>query len=308
MTLDFKKDVLVNNLAPIVLFVYNRPEHTDKTLSALKGNTLAINSDLFIFSDGARDDVSSKSILEVRELISDVSGFKSVTVIEQISNIGLANSVISGVSDVISKYGKVIVLEDDMVTSPFFLEYMNNALCKYKESPEVWHISGWNYPIQPEKLDDTFFWHTMNCWGWATWSDKWSYFTKNPSELVKSWEPRDIHAFNLDGTYNFWEQVERNIEGKIDTWAIFWYATIFENNGLCLNPSKTLVKNIGYDGSGVNCGSLDLYPGEVSEKLPKLTDNLMVNVQAVDSIKQYYRSLKPSLYRRVLNKVKRICK
>ncbi|WP_216639382.1 hypothetical protein [Vibrio salilacus] len=277
-------------------------------MSALKENRLALDSDLFIFSDAPFNNDSFCDVNKVRELIADVSGFRSVTIVEQKSNIGLAKSIITGVGDVVRKYGKVIVLEDDIVTSPYFLEYMNNALNKYQYRNDVWHISGWNYPIQDNMLEDTFFWGTMNCWGWATWGDRWKSFTKSPLELIKTWSPQDIYKFNLEGTYDFWDQVERNAEGSLDTWAVFWYATIFLNDGLCLNPSKTLVKNIGHDGSGVNCGINDLYIGEFGARLPKLTDDLNVNTHAVGLIKQYYRSLRPSLFQRVCNKIKRALK
>ncbi|MGD8122094.1 glycosyltransferase [Vibrio sp. TRT 2004] len=297
-----------DGLAPIAVFVFNRPDHTRRMLSALKNNNLANDSDLFIFSDGEKDEQTSHAVSEVRDLISNITSFKSVTIVEHPKNVGLASSIISGVDHVVNKFGKVIVLEDDIVTSPFFLEYMNNALEKYQHSNNVWHISGWNYPIQDSKLEDTFFWGTMNCWGWATWEDRWKKFKKRPLELVNTWKKEDIYMFNLDGTYDFWSQVERNAEGSLDTWAVFWYATIFENQGLCLNPGTTLVKNIGHDGSGVNCGSDDVYVGEFGRYLPKLTDDLTVNTQAVELIKNYYRSLRPSLFQRVRSKIMRALK
>lgn len=298
----------MNNLSPIALFVYNRPDHTSRTLSALKKNSLASDSDLFIFSDGQIDNNLDESVNKVRDLISNVSGFKSVTIIEQENNVGLANSIISGVGEIVNIYGKVIVLEDDIVTSPFFLEYMNNALEKYQHNNNVWHISGWNYPIKDSKLEDTFFWGTMNCWGWATWEDRWKKFEKKPLELVNTWKKEDIYMFNLEGTYDFWNQVERNAEGSLNTWAIFWYATIFKNQGLCLNPGTTLVKNIGHDGSGVNCGSNDVYIGEFGRDLPKLTDDFKINDHAVDLIKDYYKSIRPNLLQRARSKIMRAFK
>ena len=239
------------NLAPIVLFTYNRLYHTKQTIEALSKNELANESELIIYSDGAKNIEVKQKVKEVREYlktIQDLDAFKSVTIIEREKNFGLANSIIDGVTKIVNKYGKIIVLEDDIVTSKYFLKFLNDALEYYKEKKELWHISGWNYPISSDGLDDVFLWRLMNCWGWATWSDRWQYFEKNPKKLIKTFSKKDIKRFNLDGYYNAWSQVKENYKGKINTWAIFWYAIIFEHNGLCLNPTQSFVQNIGHDG------------------------------------------------------------
>jgi hypothetical protein len=147
------------------------------------------------------------------------------------------------------------VLEDDLVTSSYFLKFMNEALEFYKDEKKVWHISGWNYPIFDEQKCSTFLWKKMNCWGWATWEDRWKFFEKKPQKLIKELNKVEIKEFNLDGYENNWNQVVNNLRGKINTWAVFWHTTIFKNNGLCLNPETSFVKNIGHDGSGVHCGN-----------------------------------------------------
>jgi len=167
-------------MAPIVLFVYNRPAHTERTLSALKKNTLAQESDLIIYSDAAKTEAAFDAVADVRRIIRDTTGFRSVTVREAQSNKGLAASIIDGVTSVINEYGSAIVLEDDIETSPYFLKFMNDALSKFQGDERVWHISGWNYPIDLEGLPETFFWRVMNCWGWATWADRWRAFEKKP--------------------------------------------------------------------------------------------------------------------------------
>lgn len=240
-------------LAPVALFVYNRPRHTRQTIEALLQNPEAKDSRLYIFSDGAKTESDKAAISAVRSYIHSLDGFAQIHIVERELNIGLAESIIQGVTDLCEKYGSVIVVEDDLVTSPAFLGFMNHALDTYKAEKKVWHISGWNYPIDTESLGSSFLWETMNCWGWATWDDRWQHFSKDPQRLISSWKSEDIKKFNLDGTYNFWRQVLLNKRGKLNTWAVFWYATIFENNGLCLNPTKTFVTNIGHDGSGENC-------------------------------------------------------
>lgn len=292
--------------APVVLFVYNRPNHTKYTLEALADNPLARDTSLYIFSDGSASKDDLDNVLRVRSICRNAKGFKSITVVENNGNLGLANSIIKGVTEVVNCYGKVIVLEDDIVTSPVFLEYMNDALDYYELNQNVWHISGWNYPIDADGLPETYFWKTMNCWGWGTWKDRWDCFEKDPDKLIKTWSRKDIHKFNLKGNYNFWEQIVRNANGDINTWAIFWYATIFINNGYCLNPTKTLVNNIGHDGSGINCSAEDLYRGNLSLITPALPKSVSVNNEVLEEVIKFYKSLKPSLYHRIKNKLVRL--
>lgn len=298
----------MNNFAPVVLFVYNRAEHTKKTLDALARNKYSSQTDLIIYSDAAKNLSAEESVRKVRKVIRQYSSlFLNVSIVERDINCGLAKNIIEGVTQVVNKYGQVIVLEDDIVTSPSFLEFTNSALDKYKNSDQVWHISGWNYPIDSEGLSEAFFWRTMNCWGWATWADRWQYFTKDPQRLVQSWSKNEIKRFNLDGKYNFWSQVTANAQGKLNTWAIFWYATIFKHHGLCLNPVQSYVANIGHDGSGENCGTTDPYQVRLSAKnVACWPDTIMESPLAVSRIKTFYQSITPPLYRRVLGKLKRI--
>jgi GT2 family glycosyltransferase len=166
-----EKNNLSFMLAPIIVFIYNRPEHTQKTLSALSANFLAKESILYIYSDGPKQNASETEkqiILETRKIALSEKWCGEIQFIQSDYNKGLADSIITGVTDVVSKHGKVIVLEDDLVTSPYFLTYMNDALVLYADKSTVWHISGYMYPLSPQGLMDAFFWRTMDCWGWAT--------------------------------------------------------------------------------------------------------------------------------------------
>lgn len=293
-------------LAPIVLFVYNRPWHTRHTIEALQKNELANESELFIYSDAAKNKGSEEKVKEVREYIKKIDSFKKTTIIERDKNWGLADNIIDGVTKIVNEYGKIIVLEDDLVTSPYFLKFLNDALEFYKDEKKVWHISGWNYPIDTDCLEDIFLWRVMNCWGWATWHDRWRYYEKDINKTINSFSKQDIYKFNLDGMYSFWSQIIANKKKKINTWAIFWYATIYKNDGLCLNPAQTFVENIGNDGSGVNCGRTDSYSCQVSEKSNfNFTTNIEENFIAVDRIKSFYKSQKKSFIVRVINKIYR---
>lgn len=297
-----------SKLAPVALFVYGRPIHTQRTLDALLLNEEALSTDLIVYSDGAKNNNDINDVTQVRNIIKETTGFRSVTLIERKTNLGLAENIISGVSEVCEKYGMVIVLEDDIVISSYFLKFMNSALNEYKDTKQVWHISGWNYPLEiSNDLPDTFFWRVMNCWGWATWSDRWQYFEKNPQKLVNTWNKYDINRFNLDGSHNFWSQVTANYNEKLNTWAIFWYATIFENNGLCLNPTQSYVSNIGNDGSGENCGSIDIYKSELNQKTePNWPDILEENKIIVNKIKKFYYLTGPFILPRIIRKLKRV--
>jgi hypothetical protein len=278
----------MNKLSPIVLFAYNRLEHTKQTLEALAHNTIAKESELFIYSDGGKDEASWQDVFRVREYLQDVSGFKKVTIIEREKNVGLAKNILEGVTTIVNRFGKIIVLEDDIVTSPVFLEYMNNALDFYEEKRKVWHVSGWNYPITSEDTQDTFAWRMMNCWGWATWADRWKFYKKDPRELIQSFSPYEKYKFDLDGVGGFWSQVVKNDAALMDTWAIFWYATIFQNDGVCINPTKSFVENIGFDGSGTNTGFRDNYSQGLSTKQEVLfTEDLEENREIVDAIKLF---------------------
>ncbi|EFB5170225.1 sugar transferase [Escherichia coli] len=291
--------------SPIALFVYDRLAHTKKTIHYLQKNEGAENSDLYIFSDAAKDDSRNKSVEEVREYIKTITGFKSVNIIERTSNLGLAQNIYDGVTRLCKERKKIIVLEDDLLTSSSFLFFMNTALRKYNNEKRVWHIAGWNYPISYECEENVYLWRMMNCWGWATWWDRWQHYCKEPDRLMK-WDAATKKKFNLDGNYDFFVQVEDNYLKKKDTWAIFWYATIFENDGLCLNPINTMVKNIGHDGTGVNCGNKDIFKSKLNDCFQfKWPEDIKENDKYYRLIINFYRKITPSMIRVIAYKLKR---
>lgn len=289
-------------IAPVVLFVYRRPWHTRQTVEALQENELAELSDLYIFSDGTKGDEDAEGVHEVRQLVDKLAVFKSVTVVKRKENWGLATSVISGVTEVLEQRGRAIILEDDIVTGPYFLKFMNDALDFYASIERVWHISGWNFPIDAAGLGDAFLWRGMECWGWATWSDRWRYFQKDNDMLFREFSDDDIRRINLDGYNNVWSQVVSNAEGKIDTWAVYWYATLFQHHGLSLNPAKTHVRNIGFDGTGVHGDIVAGYGSPLSEvREYRFPREISENSLAVNRIKRF---LRPHLAARLLRRIR----
>ena len=240
-------------LAPVALFAFNRPEHTRKTLEAIAGNTLASATDLFVFVDGPRNGEDVARIREVCAIAEAVKSFRSLTIVRQDANKGLAQSIVEGINRVLEDHDRIIVLEDDIVTSPAFLNYMNESLSRFEDEKKVWHICGYNEPTGGRDTRKTYFSRLMNCWGWGTWRDRWQHFEKNPDKLLTEFTPDMIERFDLEIGEKFWFQVLANADGRMNTWAIFWYATIFKQDGLCLNPQVSYVTNIGFDGSGVHC-------------------------------------------------------
>ena len=244
--------------APVVLFAYNRPDHTRQTVDALRRNTLAMTTDLIAFSDGPRAAEDMSRVLEVRRYLKSVDGFRSVTVHERGSNFGLAASVIDGVTRVCEDAGQIIVVEDDLVVSPHFLDFMNTALRRYSNDAEVMQISGYMFPVDMGSETDSFFLPFTTSWGWGTWQRAWAAFDPLMSGFdALSGDLRLRKAFDLDGAYDYFGMLRRQRRGDADSWAIRWYLSVFMRKGLTLYPAKTLVQNIGFDGSGMHCGTDD---------------------------------------------------
>ncbi len=291
--------------APIALFVYNRPIHTRQTIEALQKNTLASQSDLIIFSDAAKSEAQAETVNKVRQYIHQIGGFKSVAIIEREANFGLAKSIIEGVTWIVNKHGRIIVLEDDLITSPYFLDYMNTSLDVYQAEEKVMHISGYMFPIKPpEKLPATFFYRASTCWGWGTWKRAWDGFQLDPKILLENIQSRKLeYEFNVHNTMEFISMLKAQSEELIDSWAIRWYANIFLKSGLCLHPAISLVNNVGHDGSGVHCGSNVAYAVDVVNVRPIKIDKLHEvdeSVAGLKAIKNFNLSLKPAFHLRVL--------
>ncbi|EAY32010.1 glycosyltransferase [Microscilla marina] len=271
------------NLAPIILFVYKRPLHTLQTLVSLQHNHLSKQSLLYIFADAPKEDATEdelKAIAEVKKIIWTQQWCREIRLIERKQNFGLVKNIVDGVTNVVQQHGKVIVLEDDIVTSPGFLTYMNQALNLYASNPVVMQVSGHLPPvILNKKNPDTFFFKKTACWGWGTWAHAWAKLNLDPQYLLNEINSLDkVSAFNIDDSYNFIEHLEANIEGRMNTWAIRWQASVFLEDGLCLYPKKSLTRNIGFDGSGEHCTYSKLYLTQ-----PMATSVEVVKVELTES-------------------------
>lgn len=295
----------MQNLAPIALFVYNRPQHTERTLKFLQQNELAADSRLFIFSDGAKTVADEDKVKEVRELIKTIEGFKSIEIIASKSNMGLANSVIAGVNRLTAAYGQVIVFEDDLISSPYTLTYFNEALNRYRNEEKVMHIGAYMYALKETHLPESFFYRAATSWGWATWQRAWQHFEPNIQTLLDQFDAPKKHAFSIEKTMNFWKQMQDFKNGKNNSWAIRWYASIFLKGGLTLNPSQSLVNNIGHDGSGIHSGMNDIYNVIINPKpISQFPTVVEENTEAYYAIKHFLANRKGSLWARIKRYIK----
>ena len=297
----------VKNYAPIVLFVYARPIHTLRTINTLKKNTLAQYSDLIVYSDGPKGESDEARVNKVRELVSRITGFKSVHIVENSVNIGLADSIISGVTEVCGKYGSAIVLEDDIVTAPYFLEYMNDGLNFYRDVERVSSIHAFCPKLPAFSGEETFFLRGADCWGWATWDRAWKLFNPNGAHLLKELSEKNLlNKFDLDGSYRFSNMLRSQIRGEIDSWAIRWHASIFLANNLTLHPKKSLVLNIGNDKSGEHCNVSSAYDVSVNfQKTPIRKIEIEESAQALSAYKNFYSK---SEFNRKFSKVTNLTK
>jgi hypothetical protein len=232
--------------APIVLFVYRRPDHLARTLAALSANAEASDSTLHIFSDGPRDESSAQDVAKVRTMLREIPNFARTQIVYREKNFGLARSVIEGVSQVLSEHGRAIVLEDDIVVGRHFLRYMNDALTRYESEERVASITGYCYPATLP-VEDTFFIQGAECWSWATWRDRWAKFNPNGNELLADLLAKNLtYQFDYDGNMQFTDMLRSQIAGRVDSWAIRWHASCFLREMLTLYPGQSLVQNIGF--------------------------------------------------------------
>ena len=291
------------NLSKIVLFVYNRLDHTKQTIEALQKNELANQSELIIYCDNAKNEDAKKNVDEVRSYIDSIDGFKKVTVIKREKNWGLANSIIDGVTTVVNQYGRIIVLEDDMVVSPYFLEYMNETLEQFVDDERVISVHGYVYPVDIE-LPEAFFLPGADCWGWATWRRGWALFNSDGQYLLDELVRRHlIQEFDYNGAYPFLSMLKDQIKGANDSWAIRWHASAFLAGKLTLYPGRSLVHNIGTDNSGTHCKDSDSMDAKLSETKIKL-NNIAVESSPTgrEAFENFFRQSQKKLLNRLLGK------
>jgi hypothetical protein len=289
------------SLAPIALFTFKRPKHTLRTLEALACNPEFTNSPLHVFCDGARRPDEESAVLETRQLVR-AWPHPHKTIHESPGNRGLAASIIEGVSRLCDSHGRVIVVEDDLVVSPVFLDFLNRALDHYVDEPRVMQLSGHMFAVDfPPGTPEAVFLPFTTSWGWATWQRAWSQFDPDMRAFYPLRADRAMRRrFDLDNAYPYFEMLQKQRAGEIDSWAIRWYLSVFTAGGIVLYPRDSLVSNDGFDGSGTNCDALtgksDRTPVSVERKAGELPKP-EVNGDAFDLVAALLRSQNTLLQR-----------
>jgi hypothetical protein len=289
------------NWVPIVLFTYDRPDHTRQTLEALRANEGARESDLIVYSDGPKTPDRAESVQDVRAYLGSLTGFKSITVVDREHNLGLAASVIAGVTEALTESPSVIVMEDDLLTSTNFLAFVNAALATYERRPDVFSVTGYNYPLQiPETYrEDAYLSYRSSSWGWGTWADRWNQV---------DWSISDYDAFVRDeraqelfrrGGDDLAPMLELQMTGKLDSWSIRFDYAHYKHDAFCVHPVVSKVQNIGFDGTGVHCGESDDYFVELDQGARpfSLNPDLAVDPGVLRAFDRKFRPGRPTALR-----------
>jgi hypothetical protein len=295
------------DLAPIALFVYDRPDHLARVSEALARNPEASKSRLFVFIDAPKSDAAATKVSAVRVVARRIEGFKSKEIIEQTTNRGVADSIIRGATRLTTEFGRVIVVEDDLLPSVHFLRYINDALQAYADDERIISVHAYSYPVARD-LPETFFLRGADCWGWATWKRGWDLFEPDGRKLLSALEHQQLtRAFDFDGSYPYTQMLRDCIAGMNDSWAIRWYASAFLQSKLTLYPASSQVQNIGADGSGIHVGSTSFFHhAEWGRRVSVGNIPVEESPQARQAFAAYLAGLRPSIAARVLRRLRRL--
>jgi hypothetical protein len=300
------------NFSPIIIFVYNRLHHLDTLFNSLQKNDLFKKSKVLVFSDGAKNEIDKDKIDKVRELLKKRLIPQNSEIIENNVNLGLSRNVIGGLNKTFQIYDRAIILEDDLELSPFFLNYMNDALNLYETSENVASISGYMYPIEPKKFSNNYFFlKLIESWGWGTWKRAWNIFENDSLQLKRKIDEKQLtNEFNFESGISYYKMLTDNINGLNDSWAVRWYASTFLKNMNTLFPSKSFVKNIGVDDSGQHCSYTTVYDTLVNFDYKKLEKNHSLESLSDRLVVQsFFRKIKYKRYLdNVINKIKNFVK
>ncbi len=243
------------NLAPIVIFAFNRPGHLSNLFTSLLTNPEAQFSKIYLFIDGPRSSDDNKPIEATRKIGEQFSSFLNITIFQNEKNIGLSESILGGIDKVLLNHDRVIVLEDDLELSSNFLSFINRGLEVHTNDLSVASIQGFSL-IDLKSAQSSYFLRGADCWGWATWSNRWDSLVRDPRILLDQLRSKKLTTdFDLNGAYPYTNMLERNCNKAIDSWAIRWHASMFLEGKVSLYPAKSLVRNMGRDGSGTHGGS-----------------------------------------------------
>jgi len=256
----------LSNFAPVVVFTFNRPSHLKRCVDSLLLNKESELTDFWFFVDGPRNSVDKTKIDEIIQILNEYRNVINLRIINSEKNLGLEKSIITGLNTVFEKSARVIIIEDDLVASPYFLEYCNFGLDKYEIDQRVASLHGFSYGFnKPEK--NPYFFRGADCWGWATWKDRWQLFEADSNKLISQIRGNRLkRKFDLDGVYPYFNMLIRQSRGEVNSWAIRWHASMFLANKLTLYPNQTLINNDGADGSGTHAGQSKSFNSKLADR------------------------------------------
>ena len=282
-------------LAPIIIFAFNRPDALSNTIQSLLNNPESVDSEIYFFVDGPREKKGEKEkVSKVHELVKAVKGFKSVHYFFSSENKGLGPSIIEGVTKIINQYGKAIVLEDDLVFAPNFLSFINQGLNLYEENKKIFSICGYSNKVNipADYKYDAYFCTRSSSWGWGTWADRWN----SVDWKLENWDDLKQHksAFNRWGGSDCFGMLQGWKEGKNKSWAIRFCFAQYLQNKLSLFPLISKVQNDGFDGNGTNCKKWSRFQYEFDSKhsmIFNFPQKVFVNKQLLESALSYHTIL-----------------
>jgi hypothetical protein len=295
--------------APIAIFVYKRDQHTRRLLSSLQSCDQFDQSPVTIFCEGPKGPEDEEGVVRTRRLVKSM--VPHARIVERDRNLGCANSIIAGVTEVCEHDGRAIVVEDDLVFSPHALRYFNDALDIYEREERVMHVAGYMYPVR-RAVPAAFFYREVTCWGWATWKRAWRHFEPDTQKSIDGLRADDdLREFDVRGSMDFWQMLNQQLNDDIDAWDIRWYASMFRRNGLALHPGKALVANKGHDGTGVHCPPSKTFDVVLSQEpldpsaFPK---DIVESEAALRAMIDYRNMLRPSMAARVRRRIGRVAR
>ena len=278
------------NYAPIAVFTYNRPEHTARLLRSLQRNTEFSKSPLTIYCDAPKRPEHEEGVKKNREVVRRLAPAHA-RIVERDQNFGLARSIITGVSELVAEHGTAIIVEDDLVFSPRALAFLNEGLRRYADNDRVMHVSAYMFPVD-HVFREPFFYREATCWGWATWGRAWAHFNPDAAALLDEIDRLKARPeFDVRSSMFFYHMLKLQRDGKLDSWAIRWYASMFLHGGLALHPARSYVENSGFDGSGVHC-NIDAdrrFDVATTSALPKVWPDFIVESEEAISAMVNYR-------------------
>lgn len=290
--------------APLVVFAYNRPWHLEQTITYLLKNDLASQCEIHIFSDGPRSEKDVEKITELRKYAKSIKGFKNLNVYEREKNMGLAKSIITGVTEIISVYNQVVVMEDDLICSPDFLSFINQGIEAYKDQEHIFSVTGWKPPLDlTDHHQQVYLNYRPSSLGWATWKEKWE---------TARWDIPDYESFRKNkeqqklfqrGGADLPGMLRKQMNGELDSWAIRWAYTLYKQSGFCVYPTRTKIKHIGYDGSGSNSINKKMTADELLATEEQYVFPPDIKIEE-DVMKRINKLSEPSLIRKFINYIK----